>query len=724
MGSSIRGVSNMSLFDQVRRNILSTQQDIAHLNLQLSSQQQILRPHEDPGGASRVIRLQALLAANAGFAMAVEQGRSKLEQADGVLGQMNASVIDIQALAIDMADSGSSAAMRDATAETVSQALKNLVHLANTQVGEQYLFAGTDAARAPFEQDGNEVVFHGNEEELLSHIAQGQFMGVTLNPGDAFGSLSVEKEGSADLDPRLNFGAGSIDGHSVTAAGTTTTFVDSTLIGAGYTAANLIGREVYVYDGTNKGQHGTISGYTPATGTVTIAAGDAFTSAFDATSRYSISQGRDATPLSTLNEGRGVEAGSIRITTTEFTQGKEIDLTEARTIMDVRERIEAVSTRLRVSLNGAGNGLVVTDTNGTSITIASVDGATTAEDLGIDGTNAGGVITGSDVEPVLTEETLIADMEGALTNPLTLGSIYVINGSRQAAINLSSATTVGGMLDLINNAVTSDGKSLELQATINDDGDGINIRSRLSGGNFSVSQNTALDQTPQELGILTMVGTQQISTLRHGKGLDFAPGTDFVITENGTDYDIDLSSCTTLQDIVNAINTQTGNDVTASLNTVGGNKLRITGNAFTLRDGNSNVLEQLGLEIGQAVTTSMDSDDVTSLKVDSLFSAVADFLRGLEDNDGGAIQQAGQDIDDAFDQLLQGRARVGGRLARLDLTEGQLETQKGFATEELSATQDVDLAAKLTELQMQQVALQATMMSASRILEISLLSYI
>ncbi|MGE4157662.1 MAG: flagellin [Planctomycetota bacterium] len=714
----------MSLFDQVRRNIFSAQQDIAHLNLQLSSQQRIIKPHEDPGGASRVIRLQALLSANAGFANAVEYARSKLEQSDGVLAQMNATTIDIQALAIDMADSGSSAAMRLATSETVSQALKNLVHLANTQVGDQFLFAGADAARTPFVMDGNEVVFHGDETELLASIAQGQFMGITLNPTTAFGALSVEKKGTANLNPRLNFGAGSIDGHSVTAAGTTTTFTDSSLIGAGYTAADLIGREVYVYDGTNEGSHGTISGYVPATGTVTIAAGDAFPQAFDATSRYSISQGRNATALSTLNAGNGVQEGSIRITLAGPAQNLDVDLTDARTIMDVRERIEAASSRLKVSLNGTGNGLVVTDSNGTSITIASLNGVTTAEDLGINGTNAGGVITGTDTNPVVTEETLIADMSGAVTNPLSLGSIHVINGSRTADIDLSTAVTMGDVLDLINNAETSDDRSMELVATINAAGTGLNIRSRLSGGEFSISQINAGDQTPQELGILTMTGSTNISSLRHGKGLDFAPGTDFVITENNVDYDIDLSSATTLQDIVNTINAQTGGAVTASLNTVNGNKLRLSGTSITLRDGNSNVLEQLGLEIGQPVAATVDSDDVTSLKVNSLFSAITDLINGLTGNDGGAIQQAGQDIDEAFDQLLQGRARVGGRLERLTLTSTQLETQNTFVSEELSATQDIDLAEKLTELQLQQVALQATLMSASRILEVSLLSYI
>lgn len=722
MTPSLRGVSNMSLFDQVRRNIFSAQRDIAHLNLQLSSQQRIIRPHEDPGGASRVLRLQALLSANAGFSSAVELGRSKLEQSDGVLAQMNATTIEIQAMAIDMADSGSSAAMRLATSETVSQALKNLVHLANTQVGEQFLFSGTDAARTPFVMDGNEVVFHGNETEILSSISQGQFMGITLNPSTAFGALSVQKKGTANLDPRLNFGAGSIDGHSVTALGTTTTFSDSSLIGAGYTATDLIGRQVNVYDGTNKGRQSTITGYVPATGTFTV--NPAMPVAFDATSRYSVSQGRDATALASLNAGTGVESGSIRITLAGPAQNLDVDLSEARSIMDVRERIEALSSRLKVSLNGTGNGLVVTDTNGTSITIASLNGATTAEDLGIAGTNAGGVITGTDRNPVITEETRVADMRGANTNPLPLGSIHVINGSRTADINLSSAVTMGDILDLINNAKTSDDRSLELEATINDAGTGLNIRSRLSGGSFSISQINAGDQTPQELGILTMTGSESISSLRHGKGLDFAPGTDFVITEAAVDYDIDVSAATTLQGIVNAINAQTGGAVTASLDTVNGNKIRLAGTSITLRDGNSNVLEQLGLKIGQATAAVMTSDDVTSLKVDSLFSAVTDLVNGLTNNDGGAIQQAGQDIDTAFDKLLQGRARVGGRLERLTLTEAQLETQKAFTTEELSATQDIDLAEKLTELQLQQVALQATLMSASRILEVSLLSYI
>lgn len=717
-----QGISNLSIFGMVRQDIARAQKDLARIQLQLSSQRRLLTPHDDVGATGRVLRLQNILEQQTTFRSTIGQARSKLEQSDGVLSEMNSQLIELQALVVDMSDSGATPAMRQATAETVNQNLHALVDLANTQVADQFLFSGFDSGQTPFVREGTEVIFHGDANEILAQISQGQYLGTTLDPAQAFGSLSVEKQGTANLNPRLNLGQGHIDGHQVTAAGTTTTLTDSTLIGQ--TASDLIGREVWVSAGTNAGEHGTISGFNTATGEITIAAADAFNAAFDTTSVFSVSEGRPGTRLADLNGGTGVQAGTIRITTTEFTTGTTVDLSTARTITDVKERIENLSSRLQVSINAGGNGLTVTDTNGTSITIASVDGVTTAEDLGINGTNAGGTITGSDVNPRLTERTLTADLAGAVNDPIVLNSIYVTNGNRSGSIDLSSATTIEDLLDTINNATASDGRDFHLQASINSAGTGINVLSRISGADFSISRNAAGDATAEDLGLLTMTGSTTVSSLRGGLGLDTAAGTDFVIDVSGTQHNIDLSSAQTLQDIINAVNTQTGGAVTASINDVQGNRLELTaGASMFLAMGQSNAAEQLGFQLGQNGATQQGTD-VAALRVDSLFTATADFYTSLMNNDQSGIIQSGIQLDDAFDTLLQGRAKVGGRLTRLDLTLNRLDNEEVFVNSDLSNTLDIDLTEAISDLQAQQVALQATYATSAQMLQLSLVNFL
>lgn len=731
MAFSTRGISNIGIFDMVRTDIMKAQRDLARIQLQISTGRKLLSPHDDISGTSRVLRLQNIIEQNDTFRATIDQGKTKLESTDGVLGQMNSTIIEMQALIVDMADSGATAEMRTATAEVVNEQIHSLVALANTEVADQFLFSGFDSAQSPFERYGTEVVFHGDTNEISAQISQGQYLGITLDPTQAFGALTVEKKGTVDINPKLNFGQGSVDGHTVTTAGTTTTFTDSKLIGL--TASDVIGREVWVSSGTNAGEHQTISAFNPATGLVTV--DTAFNAAFDTTSVYSMSENRQGTRLADLNSGTGVTEGSIRITSSIYGTApnnyRDVDMTGARTLSDVKERIEATSTNLTVTLNAGSNGIVVTDSGGSSITIASVNNGETAEDLGIAGTNAGGVITGSDLNTVVSERTLVADIVGSTTDPINpagtagqLGSIYVTNGSsRTGAIDLSSATTIEDVIDLINDAETAAGNSFHLYASINDDRDGVNIVSRVSGVEFSIS-NTTGDTTATELGLLTMTGSTTLASLRNGRGIDRAPGTDFVVNAGGTQYNVDISNSTTLSDVVTAINTATGGVVTASIDNIDGNSIQLTSAVNTfIQKGESNAAVQLGFTYGTSGTT-LNSTDPAALKVNSIFTAAAGFHSALVNNNQTGVMLAGDEIDTAFDLLLQGRARVGGRLTRIDLTLNRLDTEEVMVRSDLSNNLDVDLTEAISDLQAQQLALQATYATSAQMLELSLVNFI
>jgi len=735
----LHGVSNMSQFFSARQDLFKAQEAMARITNQISSNQQFSKPSEDIGASSRVIRLQAILEQYETFSNSIEMGSTKLETVDSVLSEANALIINLKAQALDMSDSTSSAAERLATAEVVQQSLSSLVGLANSSVADQFLFSGFDSSQPPFKIDGDEVVFLGDSNEITTQISQGQYLATTLNPNEAFGTLSVEKKGTADLNPRLNFGQGSVDGHSVTAAGTSTTFTDSSLVTSGFSASDLVGREVYVSSGTNSGEHGTITGY--GAGVVTIDGADAFTAAFDTTSVFSISRGTAGTSLESLNKGAGVQAGEISISSAGVQ--KKINLSTARTITDVKERIENTFSNLTVSINAAGSGLTVTDTALGSLTISSVNGGTTAEDLKINGTAAGGVLpaAASDLNVALTENTRVADLDGAATQPLpTLGSIHVINGTRTANIDLSSATTVREMLKLVNTATTSDGRPMYLEASINTAGTGLNVMSRLSGADFSISNISGADSTATELGLLTMTSDMALSTLRQGKGLDFDTGTDMIIRVGSgggaTDYNIDFSTSptpTTIADLIARISSETGGAVTASIDNITGNNMQLAStnavDMISVTTVNSNVAAQMGFSTvpqgtdGVATTLSA-SVDVAALEVDSVFTSVINLSNGLMNNDSSAIQFAAQDVENSLDTLLSGRAKVGGRLVRLDLTSTLIENQKLFAQEDLSRNFDVDLTEALTELSARQVALEATLATTARILDTSLLNFI
>jgi flagellin-like hook-associated protein FlgL len=134
--------------------------------------------------------------------------------------------------------------------------------------------------------------------------------------------------------------------------------------------------------------------------------------------------------------------------------------------------------------------------------------------------------------------------------------LQITNGGEVHTIDLSSAETVEDLLNLLN---SSDAGVI---AQINPEGTGINVRSRVSGGDFSIGENGGTTAT--ELGIRTFDATTRLSDLNYGKGVNRdAPtfvGADIRIRRtDGVLVDVDLSAAKTVSDVLDAINNNAAN---------------------------------------------------------------------------------------------------------------------------------------------------------------------
>jgi flagellar hook-associated protein 2 len=99
------------------------------------------------------------------------------------------------------------------------------------------------------------------------------------------------------------------------------------------------------------------------------------------------------TLLSSLNQGKGVYAGKIKITDTnnitfEVDLSQDTDTTIERVITDIDNAAIAHGSGVRARINDTGDGLLIEDTTpGTgTLKIEEVSGGTTAQDLNIEGT--------------------------------------------------------------------------------------------------------------------------------------------------------------------------------------------------------------------------------------------------------------------------------------------------------------------------------------------------
>ena len=132
-----------------------------------------------------------------------------------------------------------------------------------------------------------------------------------------------------------------------------------------------------------------------------------------------------------------------------------------------------------------------------------------------------------------------------------------------------------------------------LLAEINATRDGINVRSRLSGADFTIGENGGTTAT--QLGIRSYTGDTELAAFNRGVGVPTDVGPEaldtakfdqiqIVARDNGTLIVVDLSTATSLQDVVNLINTAAGNNVgtTAVLA-----RMTQTGNGIELVDSST-----------------------------------------------------------------------------------------------------------------------------------------
>ncbi|NLX14136.1 MAG: flagellar hook-associated protein FlgL [Phycisphaerales bacterium] len=434
--------------------------------------------------------------------------------------------------------------------------------------------------------------------------------------------------------------------------------------------------------------------------------------------------------------GVSVSTGSVLITMSSPAASFQVDLTTADTIGNVIDQLNAAAEtagltvgpggQFNATLNAAGNGLQI-DAGAGTVSILDVGQGTAARDLGIRGSGAS--IVGSDLDPQVTLMTSVSTLFGGAG--AALGTLQIQNEATTKTIDFSGATTVQDILNTIN------GAGVQVKAEINAEGTGFNVVNLLSGSVMSLGE--AGGNTAELLGIRSLYGQTRLSSLNEGRGVSITEGVDDfrIVAKDGLSFNVNLDGATTVQDVLDAINSAAagaGVAVNASL-AVTGNGIRLMdgtggGDALTVERLNySYAMDDLGLNVVMAdpADTELVGKDPNGVRPDSVFSALISLYEALTTGGGNveqAITAAGEKINQFIDSTSQWQGIVGARAKamknRLDFTEDAVVTTQAL----LSETKDLDYTEAVTRFQLAQTTLKANLMSAESMLSLSLLDFL
>jgi flagellar hook-associated protein 3 FlgL len=423
----------------------------------------------------------------------------------------------------------------------------------------------------------------------------------------------------------------------------------------------------------------------------------------------------------------GVQLGRISVTETGPNINFEVDFSGAETISDLVARFnDAAATAgssLTLGINPAdGATLQISSGLGNGISVAEVNNGTLAADLGIKKTVAAGLsLDGNNINRRVTETTLLSDLKpGGLALP---SGIVVTNGARTKTLTFAGATRVQDVLNTLN------ASGMGIKASINADGDGIEIANLIAGSSLVIGENGGSDA--EGLGIKTVDSSVSLSRLNGGLGIHPVEGDDLRVTNAlGVSFDVDLSAAKTIGEVISAINTAStaaGAGVVATTSQ-GGAGFHLSGpagaGALTVAALNvSPVAGELGI-LKTGTATDIEGDNVGQFYQSGVLSALYRLRDALASDDSRQITLAGGLINTQQREIAASAGEVGARSKamrdRLDQTDDAVSATKIL----LSQVEDVDFTEAVSKFQQAQVALQASLMASSRTQNLSLLDYL
>jgi flagellar hook-associated protein 3 FlgL len=192
---------------------------IDELNRQIGSGLRVQKPADDPAAASRIVRMQEVVARNDQYLKNTSQAVAVNQATDAALAQINDQLVRVKSLAVEGSNDASVAVTGgyQALADEIAGLRSGILQTVSSKLEGKYLFSGTTDEVAPFGANGGS--YQGDSIERRVNMGNGQSVAINL-PGDrAFREtearsgepLALDASGaltlSADLSFRVSDGA-------------------------------------------------------------------------------------------------------------------------------------------------------------------------------------------------------------------------------------------------------------------------------------------------------------------------------------------------------------------------------------------------------------------------------------------------------------------------------------------------------------------------------------
>lgn len=672
--SNFDRVPNRLASQLTRHGIMAANAQLLRSQVELSSSKKVQKPSDDPIAASLINVLNQRMSLAGQQERNLTHASSVLGSLDQALEHLNEALQEAKTIASSQVGAQSDEGTRRQQSVVVQSLIDAVTQSLNRDYAGLHLFGGERTGTSPIQQFFGGYRYVGAGDGLRTDLGDGTAFPITIGADLAAGALSARHRGEVDLNPSL----------------TASTRI-SDLRGPGGPVAAL--------------------------GSMSI----------------------------TIDNGSPVTI--------------EVDLSRAVTVGDASNIIEsairaadpAVFTGPYPSAVGTlGESLAINGIS-TGYTITFSDGPTgqTATRLGLSGFSYDGSNT-VNTDPVAALNPRISDGTtlGSLnpTAAVTFGTFTIRNGGRAGSITTTSGMTIGQLKEAVARL------NLGVRLEVDPSGDSINIINEVSGFRMSVEESGG-GTAATTLGIRTMSAATALSSFNHGRGVSISDGqinpttglpdatrnVDFRVTlADGSTFTVDLvpGDLGSVQSLLNRINSEASGQGLGAVFTA---TISANGNGIEFQDSsggagqttvtslNGFAAADLGLLDGTFTAgppARLVGSDRSTVRVDSILSSLIELRDALHSNDTIGITFAGERLEAGSELLIQARALIGGRAARIEEAKTRLEDRTLLDQAFKSNLQDLDYVEAASRFTLLQTQLQAGLQSAAAIRSLTLLNFL
>jgi flagellar hook-associated protein 3 FlgL len=179
-------VTQGMLTENMLRNLSASYARLGKYQDQLATGKKINRPSDDPVIAMKGMVYRTNLTEVEQFKRNFSEAYNWIENSDAALDKATQALQRIRELVVQASNDTYEVSQRAAISEEIKQLTEHLASIANTKVGDKYIFNGTDTLKQPVDLGQTPPVVSKNTDEIKIELSKGIYIPVNVNPTKVF----------------------------------------------------------------------------------------------------------------------------------------------------------------------------------------------------------------------------------------------------------------------------------------------------------------------------------------------------------------------------------------------------------------------------------------------------------------------------------------------------------------------------------------------------------